>query len=319
MPLKTFEYKTFGDGQPILANVHYNDQANQKPQAIAIALHSGGFATGRRDLITPSHIKAFVERNFVVVSPDYRLYPNISLYDGPIQDTRDAYHWCRKSLPSIMKEHLGIAVDGDRIVAFGQSAGGHLAMMLGLEKEKPRAILSFYGPLNLRNPFYRQPVKQIITLLAAGVPQFEQSFLDKVYDEPVTTSNETLVLTASGGFKMPPEIDFAQPRNAWLFSIISNGTWVSEIVPESEVDRLDPICGFSEDFPPTYFIHGEADQVVDVNVVKDAHNKLKAFGVETEMVVVPGQPHAFDNALVAGDGMFENAIIEPINFAASHV
>jgi hypothetical protein len=34
MPTKTYTYKTFGADQPILADVHYSDNAEEKQQAI---------------------------------------------------------------------------------------------------------------------------------------------------------------------------------------------------------------------------------------------------------------------------------------------
>lgn len=50
--------------------------------------------------------------------------------EGPIGDTRAVYHWSRTTLLGLMKRDTGLDVDGERIVAFGGSAGGTLAMVL---------------------------------------------------------------------------------------------------------------------------------------------------------------------------------------------
>lgn len=64
----------------------------------------------------------------VVVSADYRLCPQVSLYEGPIQDAKDAYRWCKEDLPTLLKNDESIDVDSSRIVVFGHSAGGCLAL-----------------------------------------------------------------------------------------------------------------------------------------------------------------------------------------------
>jgi acetyl esterase/lipase len=72
-------------------------------------------------------ITYLVERGFVVVTPEYRLCPQVSLYDGPIQDAKDALKWCQTYLPALM-EHKDVKVDAKKTVAMGHSAGGALAL-----------------------------------------------------------------------------------------------------------------------------------------------------------------------------------------------
>jgi hypothetical protein len=65
----------------------------------------------------------------VVVVPDYRLCPQVSLYDGPITDARSCLAWTRNHLPHAL-EDVGVKADPTHIAAFGHSAGATLALHL---------------------------------------------------------------------------------------------------------------------------------------------------------------------------------------------
>jgi carboxylesterase type B len=88
---------------------------------------------GNFDSIPPSQINYLAERhNFVIVAPNYRLCPQVSWYEGGCTDTKDAYEWCRHTLPSLLREQADFigSADGSRIVVMGDSAGAVLALWL---------------------------------------------------------------------------------------------------------------------------------------------------------------------------------------------
>ena len=92
--------------------------------------HAGGFVMGSADMIAKNQIISLVRMGFVVAIPEYRLCPQVSLYDGPIRDAQDVYIWCQEKLPSLLQEAMGIEADGKRIAAWGHSAGANLALYL---------------------------------------------------------------------------------------------------------------------------------------------------------------------------------------------
>ncbi|RFU25556.1 hypothetical protein B7463_g10773, partial [Scytalidium lignicola] len=291
MPFKTYTYKTFGASQSVLADVHYNDNAKANRQAVALTIHAGGFVMGKRDNIAPHWIKELTNRDFIVVTIDYRLCPQVSVYDGPIRDTQDAYHWCRDRLPAIL-------------------IWGHLSMMLGLEEEKPCAILNGYGPLFLRDPSYRKPAKNIMPMIPEGSLDFDEDLMNKVYDEPVLTYYNPVVTNASGKL----EIDFSKPRNAWHFGHLSHGTWIKAVGIEGYEDLVDPALHLDKDFPPTFFLWGEKDELVDVRLAHDAYKKLSRCGVDTELTVADGMGHAFGSSFVEGTEEYEKFVVKPVEF-----
>jgi hypothetical protein len=94
----------------------------------ALMFHAGGFVLGSTDMIPKKQITFLVQTGFVVVTPEYRLCPQASLYDGPIQDAKDVLAWCQKDLPPLMAEK-DIQVNGTKVVTMGHSAGGMLALV----------------------------------------------------------------------------------------------------------------------------------------------------------------------------------------------
>lgn len=95
------------------------------PPPVVVYMHGGGWIGGIRS--GPSSVAFALEmagEGFAFASVDYRLAPD---HPAPaaIEDCRLAVRFLRASA-----EKLGI--DGTRIVAMGNSAGGHLAALLGL-------------------------------------------------------------------------------------------------------------------------------------------------------------------------------------------
>lgn len=83
---------------------------------------------GSASMVPKSQIAHLVAKRFVVVVPEYRLCPQVSLYDGPIQDAKDVLKWAQEELPALLREARNIEADAARVVAMGHSAGGLLAL-----------------------------------------------------------------------------------------------------------------------------------------------------------------------------------------------
>jgi len=97
--------------------------------SLALLFHGGAFIVGTRSMIPSHHIDDLLTAGFVVASADYSLLPQAPLYHGAQQDAKDAYRWCRDSLPGLLSTE-GVSVDGNRIVVVGYSAGATLALVL---------------------------------------------------------------------------------------------------------------------------------------------------------------------------------------------
>lgn len=106
----------------------------------------------RKDIHT-KHMKTLLDRGFLPVSVDYRLCPEVSLAQGPMEDACDALHWARTVLPITRRARKDVQLDPGRVTAVGWSAGGHLAMTLAFTApakgiDAPDSIFAFYCPSN---------------------------------------------------------------------------------------------------------------------------------------------------------------------------
>lgn len=87
-----------------------------------------------------------------------------------------------------------------------------------------------------------------------------------------------------------------------MFNAIKAGNHLTTVVADGNFARVDPATLFTDaSFPPTYFVHGTEDPLVDAKVSKQAHDELRSHGVESALVLVEGAGHGFDAKLVPGD------------------
>jgi acetyl esterase/lipase len=115
------------------------------PFPLVIWIHGGAWQRGDRE----DHLKdmlALAACGYVGASIDYRLTP--------------AYKWpaqlddCRTALDFLCGKAREYQIDPQRVGAAGASAGGHLALMLGLarQRSKPtviKAVANIFGPTDL--------------------------------------------------------------------------------------------------------------------------------------------------------------------------
>jgi acetyl esterase/lipase len=113
-----------------------------------------------------------------VVTIDYRMSRE-AVYPAALHDCRCAVRWLRA-------HHEEFNLDPNRVGAWGNSAGGHLAMMLALTDEsvapEPDAPLAEYaghvqcavsdsGPIDLVHQFHHHQVHTVIEMFLGGPPE----------------------------------------------------------------------------------------------------------------------------------------------------
>ena len=154
-PLKeSFVYKQV-DRRDLTLDVYPpGDKFPAQPQPAIVFIHGGGWGSGSTDHFA-AHCRYFAARGMVTVNVLYRLTqgtfpgrPGVTIFDC-IADAQDAVKWVRAH-----SAQLGI--DPQRIVAAGDSAGGHLAAATGIlpdprtGKTDPGAVpnaLVLYNPV----------------------------------------------------------------------------------------------------------------------------------------------------------------------------
>jgi acetyl esterase/lipase len=118
---------------------------------VVLAIHGGGWRRYDR-MHVASRAEALARLGYAVVAPDYTLgTPANPSWPAPLADLRGALRWIAEQGP----RH---GLDPTRVAALGESAGGHLALLLGLGQDTPgapadlprvRAVVNLYGPTDL--------------------------------------------------------------------------------------------------------------------------------------------------------------------------
>ena len=125
------------DGYRRIIDQRYGDAARQtldlyvpmtptRPKPVIVFFYGGNWDSGAKE--TYRFVgAAFARRGFVVVVPDYRLYP-AARYPRFIEDGAAATRW--------VFAHIGeFGGDPNRVSVMGHSAGAYIALMLALDPE----------------------------------------------------------------------------------------------------------------------------------------------------------------------------------------
>jgi acetyl esterase/lipase len=105
--------------------------ADATPAPVVVFLHGGGWRLGSRHSAGPAYrgadptpFERVAQAGIAVASVDHRLSGE-AVWPAQLHDAKAAVRWLR--------ERAGeLGVDPDRIASWGESAGGHLAELLGL-------------------------------------------------------------------------------------------------------------------------------------------------------------------------------------------
>ncbi len=113
--------------------------------AAVVFVHGGGWAVGTRRRFgrafipwSPTPLDLLAQAGFTVATVDYRLSGEAK-FPAQLDDVKAAIQWVR--------DHAG--VDPARVMVWGESAGGHLAVLAGLTDARIRGVVDWYGPMNL--------------------------------------------------------------------------------------------------------------------------------------------------------------------------
>jgi acetyl esterase/lipase len=118
-----------------------------EPAPVVLFVHGGGWRLGTREVFVPTWrdrrprpFHRLVAAGFAAASVDYRLTGE-AVFPAQLDDVRAALRWLRTRAGEL-------GVDATRIVAWGESAGAHLAALLGL-MEQVAGVVDWFGPADL--------------------------------------------------------------------------------------------------------------------------------------------------------------------------
>jgi acetyl esterase/lipase len=221
------------------------------PFPVVVFLHGGGWRVGSRHSAgplfagaDPTPFEVVAQAGIAVASIDYRLSDE-AVWPAQLHDAKAAVRWLRARA-----DELG--VDPDRVAAWGESAGGHLAELLGLVTDP-----ALEGDVGIPGPS-----SAVAAVVAWYAPSDVRAVAtDNGLDPMDATTREALLLGA------------AVPS-----------------VPEAGA-QASPVTHVSPAAPPTLLLHGRGDRFIPVVQSERLHAALAAAGAEVEFHAYDGADH----------------------------
>jgi acetyl esterase/lipase len=153
------EYGT--GGQRKLQLDLYLPKGRTKATPAIIFIHGGAWKSGKRSDMKFYCVK-FAEKGYVTATVTYRLMDEAP-FPAAVQDVKCAVRWLRANA-------VKYNIDPEHIVVSGNSAGGHLSMMVGYSDDpslegsggnnsfssRVCAVVDFYGPTDLTTDFAKK-------------------------------------------------------------------------------------------------------------------------------------------------------------------
>lgn len=221
------------------------------PVPVVLYLHGGGWQVGDKTADAKERLERLASYGIAVASANYRLVPDAT-YPAQVEDSKRAVAWLRTH----GNEH-GLATE--RVGAWGASAGGYLATMLGVTNDdgalagslgtaacRVDAVVDWFGQSDLQSNSGRSWLeKEILN------PPFERAFLN--IDDP-----------SAGG----------------------------DLVRDAS-----PLCRVTGEAPPFLIAHGDRDRVTPIYESAALHDALVRAGAQSTFITVGGaghESHTFD-------------------------
>lgn len=154
-----------------------------KPRPAIVVIHGGGWIEGDKssfsqaEKLPPGNIRDFAAQGFVAVTVNYRLSA-----EAPFPA---AVHDCKNVVRYLRAHAADYAIDLERIGVWGNSAGGHLALMLAMTEDvlelegdgpyrdqssRVQAVCSDSGPIDLLHQHEHNQIRTVIERFLKGPP-----------------------------------------------------------------------------------------------------------------------------------------------------
>lgn len=249
-------------------------------------------------------LDSVLDKGFIFISADHRLICPSTGFDI-IEDMKALMNFLAD--PSFSTSHLpaGLSLDSTRIGVLSISGGGYAARALALyASPKPRALYLLYGMGGDLLCDHWVTAKDDDAVFDTVSP-VRRSSIAHFLDTTVTPSAESPMTIGSEWF------DDDQRRTALFCYLWRTGELLDHILGEpvsatlrtlpaearaaAVPNRLRPAMletQLDASFPPTFLLHGDADNIVPLSESQKTYESLHSLGVEAELEVVPGGRHA---------------------------
>ncbi|KAI3393412.1 hypothetical protein diail_4307, partial [Diaporthe ilicicola] len=282
---------------------HALNEQEQRP--IVIAVHAGAWIFGSSRLINADQVRDCLSRDWIVLSPQFRLCPQVDILEGPIGDTRACLAWVHSGDLDRELGAYGLSADLDRVASYGMSSGGSIALCLGFDVPKAvRAVFAMCPAIMCGHSRWFTNVERMVKL-----PDMEPGFMEQVYhEEPVPVEGGVRLNGEWCPLRIIKE-PWLNHRSAFMYAQMAKGRLLNVCYPKGvetgDFRPIDPYLNVADDFPATCIAQGTADTFVPVEAPQDFVSKLQDFGVRSQLIEIPGAGHMFTATMKPGDRTYE--------------
>lgn len=290
----SISYKTIHK-HAIRADVIYTKsllaRASPESRPLIVRFHGGGWI-GADSLFpgffAPWHLQLAEREGAVIVSPNYRLFPEADVRDI-LDDVEDFWTWLHSDLPSSVERETNgtLKVDLGRILVAGDSAGGHLSLSLALSHpEGIRAVTAAYPGIDTKSPAFFEPRTQPVF----GLPTFPKSAWTDHIEQLKAQQDET-------GEKVVVSSDPRIDRAPLMWACTQQGLFEPYLLPEDRsvhiLDRIEDGARFPRG--GVFIWHAAQDSVVPVEGTVKLQKLIEALDPELRFRVhIAEGEHGFD-------------------------
>lgn len=230
---------------------------------VVVLLHPGAFQSGDSSM-EAGYAQALVDQGIAAAAVNYRLSGEATFPAGA-QDVKAAVRWLRANAATY-------GLDPDNIGAWGQSAGGWFANMLGATGDQA----TVFDDDTLGNADQSSAVQAVVSWF--GPTDFA------TMDEQAAETN-----CPAGQAQVHGTAD--SPESLWLGEAVDSS-------PAAEQTDISSYVADAEVLPAWYLAHGDSDCLVPGGQSAELNDALEAAGATVTYNVLEGAGHmdpAFDS------------------------
>lgn len=231
------------DGQSLVMDV-VTPKVGKGPFPAVLCIHGGGWSAGhKKDMVGCAYMLG--QLGFVTTSIDYRLAPHAH-FPAQVEDAKAAVRYMRRHAKEL-------DIDPSRIGVVGSSAGGHLALFLGVTNNTEPSLSLGSRTLDTRDQEVSSAVTAVVSL--AGPTSLSL---------PLPPTSEKIAERFIGK---------SRSENPELY------------------EKASPAHYLTAATSPILMIHGNKDELVPYNQATTMLAACKKTGVDAELITIADGGH----------------------------
>lgn len=279
-------YKKDGQGKDLKLDIYKPKNSGQEKLPVVIFLHGGAWALGDKVIAPDNYVEQMIlkltEKNFAVLSVNYRLVSDDVHFPGPVEDSKDAVRWVRKNAGQY-------GFDAENIGYWGVSAGAHLSLLAAytpdnefvgdqeLSKYSGRVnyVVDNFGPTDINRLLHTRapkPLLFIVGLISKKIIDIRTNIAKGMTGYDVNTERRKVIEACK---------------------------------------TISPLY-YTQNTVPTLILHGNKDKIAPLRHSKRLNKMLNKTQTPHQLVIVKKGNHGFKDTDKAYQDELNNTMVEYI-------